>query len=122
VTDNSYAAVMDRRPAIIQRATGLDYAQYARGAIAFDYERLFAHTAFDLAAVQAIQARTAVGNTPLVELHNITALARAVAPGGLGARILVKDEAANPSGSFKDRRSGHRSRSGRVRIDTEYTF
>lgn len=96
---------MARRPAIMKRATGLDYAQYARGAIAFDYEGLFADTGYDMAAVQAIQAGTAVGNTPLVELHNITALARAVAPEGGGARIFVKDEAANPSGSFKDRRA-----------------
>jgi cysteine synthase len=32
-------------------------------------------------------------------------LARAVAKPGKGARIFVKDEAANPSGSFKDRRA-----------------
>ncbi len=30
---------------------------------------------------------------------------RSVAPPGKGARIFVKDEAANPSGSFKDRRA-----------------
>jgi cysteine synthase len=40
-----------------------------------------------------------------VELANITELARAVAAPGKGARIFVKDEAANPSGSFKDRRA-----------------
>jgi cysteine synthase len=55
--------------------------------------------------VAQIQQRTAVGNTPLVELYNITALARSVAPPGKGARIFIKDEAANPSGSFKDRRA-----------------
>jgi cysteine synthase len=46
-----------------------------------------------------------VGNTPLVELSNITELVRAVAAPGKGARIFVKDESANPSGSFKDRRA-----------------
>ncbi|GAJ07313.1 unnamed protein product, partial [marine sediment metagenome] len=34
-----------------------------------------------------------------------TALARKLAPKGKGARIFVKDDAANPSGSFKDRRA-----------------
>ena len=36
---------------------------------------------------------------------SITALARKYAKPGYGARILVKDEAANASGSFKDRRA-----------------
>ena len=35
----------------------------------------------------------------------MTALVRRMAPPGKGARIFVKDEAANPSGSFKDRRA-----------------
>ncbi len=46
-----------------------------------------------------------MGNTPLVELENVTALVRVVAKPGKGARIFIKDEAANPSGSFKDRRA-----------------
>jgi cysteine synthase len=54
---------------------------------------------------RAVQERTAVGGTPLIELENITALARSVARPGMGARIFVKDEAKNPSGSFKDRRA-----------------
>ena len=41
----------------------------------------------------------------MIELKNITELVRAVARPGKGARIFVKDEAANPSGSFKDRRA-----------------
>lgn len=105
MTADSYQAVMAEKGDIIQRSIGLDYAQYALGAIAFDYERLFDDTGYDLKTAQAVQARTAVGNTPLLELGNITALARAVAQPGRGARIFVKDEAANPSGSFKDRRA-----------------
>ena len=46
-----------------------------------------------------------MGNTPIVELKNLTKLARKYAPQGNGARIFVKDEAANASGSFKDRRA-----------------
>ncbi|MEJ2088263.1 MAG: 2-amino-4-oxopentanoate thiolase subunit OrtB [Gammaproteobacteria bacterium] len=106
MTDSmSYAAVMARRDRIVQSSVGIDYARYATGAIAFDYERLLEETGYDLDEVRAIQSRTAVGNTPLVELHRLTALARRTAPRGKGARIFVKDEACNPSGSFKDRRA-----------------
>jgi cysteine synthase len=100
-----YEAVMARRAEIMRASVGIDYAQYATGLLAFDYERLLADTGYDLDTAAAVQCRTAVGNTPLVELRNITALARALSPTGKGARILVKDEAANPSGSFKDRRA-----------------
>jgi len=100
-----YAEIMAQRAEIMKASVGLDYAQYATGALAFDYERLLADTGYDVAAARAVQSRTAVGDTPLVELENITALVRTVAEPGRGARIFVKDEAANPSGSFKDRRA-----------------
>jgi cysteine synthase len=100
-----YKELMAQRESIMRSSVGIDYDKYATGALAFDYERLLADTGYDIEAVQAVQAETAVGNTPLVELHNITALVRTVAKPGKGARILVKDEAANPSGSFKDRRA-----------------
>ena len=105
MSDSSYRAVMARREAIVKASAGVDYARYASGALAFDYERLLADTGYDLDTVRAVQRRTAVGGTPLVELENITALVRATAAPGKGARIFVKDEAANPSGSFKDRRA-----------------
>jgi cysteine synthase len=100
-----YQAIMARRAMIVQRSVGLNYDDYATGALAFDYERLLAATGYDLTAACAIQARTAVGDTPLIELGNITSLARQVAPPGKGAHIFLKDEAKNPSGSFKDRRA-----------------
>jgi cysteine synthase len=100
-----YESVMARRAEIVRASVGIDYAQYETGTIAFDYERLLADTGYDVESTRDIQGRTAVGNTPLVELKNITELARAVAGPGKGARIFVKDEAANPSGSFKDRRA-----------------
>jgi cysteine synthase len=105
VSGQGYAAVMARRGQIMRASVGIDYAQYDTGVLAFDYERLLADTGYDVDTAAAVQRRTAVGNTPLVELGNITALARALSPAGKGARILVKDEAANPSGSFKDRRA-----------------
>ena len=104
-TGTGYAEIMAQRADIVRASIGLDYAQYATGAVAFDYERLLADTGYDIAAAAAVQSATAVGNTPLLELHNITALVRRTAKPGRGARIFVKDEAANPSGSFKDRRA-----------------
>jgi 2-amino-4-ketopentanoate thiolase beta subunit len=101
----SYASVMARRDEIVERAVGIDYGRYATGLLAFDYERLLADTGYGLEEARAVQRRTAVGDTPLVELANVTEVVRRVAPPGRGARIFVKDEAANPSGSFKDRRA-----------------
>lgn len=103
--DHAYLAVMARQAEIMRQSVGLDYGQYARGALAFDYEGLLTDPGYDIDATAAVQERTAVGNTPLVELENIVALARTLAPRGKGARIFVKDEAMNPSGSFKDRRA-----------------
>jgi cysteine synthase len=102
---SSYAAVLARRADIVKAAIGIDYQTYATGSLAFDYERLMTDAGYDIETTRDVQRRTAVGGTPLVELHNITALVRADAPAGMGARIFVKDEAANPSGSFKDRRA-----------------
>ncbi len=96
---------MARKADIVRSAVGIDYEKYATGPLSFDYEALLGDTGYDLDAVRDIQARTAVGNTPLVELKNLTRLVRAVSAPGKGARLFVKDEAANPSGSFKDRRA-----------------
>ncbi|MGE5305196.1 MAG: 2-amino-4-oxopentanoate thiolase subunit OrtB [Alphaproteobacteria bacterium] len=103
--DTGYASVMAQRAEIMRVSMGLDYASYALGALAFDYERLLADTGYDIVTAAAVQNRTGVGNTPLVELSNLTELARVIAKPGKGARIFVKDEAKNPSGSFKDRRA-----------------
>jgi threonine synthase len=101
----SYAEVMARRDAIVRRSIGLDYGRYATGVLAFDYERLLADAGYEIEAIRRIQDRNGVGNTPLIELENLTRLVRRLAEPGKGARIFVKDEAANPSGSFKDRRA-----------------
>ena len=103
--DMSYNAVMARNGEIMKKALGVDYSTYESGNIAFDYECLMADTGLTLDDVRTAQRRVGVGDTPLLELRNLTALARAVSGPGLGARILVKDEQCNPSGSFKDRRA-----------------
>lgn len=103
--DNSFSAVMARKPEIIRAAVGVDYKQFESGSIAFDYEAMMASTGYSLEDVVEIQRGFAIGNTPLIELKNITSLVRKLSKTGYGARIFVKDEAANPSGSFKVRRA-----------------
>ncbi len=103
--DRSYAGVMGRRGEILRQAVGLEYGGFERDGLAFDYEALLAATGYGLDDVARIQAAAKVGRTPLLELPRLTRLARQVAPPGKGARILLKDEAANPSGSFKARRA-----------------
>ena len=100
-----YKSVMGRSNEIMKTALGLDYNEYESGTIAFDYEALMKSTGYTLEEVARIQGETAVGNTPLIELRNITKLARKYAKPGYGARIFAKDEAANASGSFKARRA-----------------
>jgi 2-amino-4-ketopentanoate thiolase beta subunit len=103
--DNSFDAVMARNNEIMKNAVGMDYSVFESGGIAFDYERMMKETGYTLQDVMKIQREVGVGNTPLIELKNITALARKISPKGKGARIFVKDEQCNPSGSFKDRRA-----------------
>ncbi len=105
--DNSYSAVMSRKNEIMKRAIGIDYAIFENEGLGFDYERMMRETGYTLEEMQEIQGRTGVGNTPLLELRNMTALARKVAKPGKGARIFIKDEASNPSGSFKARRAAN---------------
>ena len=105
--DKSYAAVMSRSNDIMKKALGIDYGDFEKEGIGFDYEKMMVETGYTLEEMQKIQRQTGVGNTPLLELRNITALARSCAKPGFGARIFVKDEACNPSGSFKARRAAN---------------
>ncbi|NLA95292.1 MAG: pyridoxal-phosphate dependent enzyme [Clostridiaceae bacterium] len=103
--DMTYEAVMARQNEIMGKALGIDYSDYERDGIVFDYEAMMDDVGIMVDEVARIQKDMGVGNTPLMDMKNITALARKIAKPGYGARILVKDEAANPSGSFKARRA-----------------
>ena len=103
--DNSYQAVMARKNEIMKASMGIDYDTYKQGEIAFDYERMMTDTGFSLEDIKKIQFDTKVGNTPLFELKNLTEAVRKISAPGKGARIFLKDEAANASGSFKARRA-----------------
>jgi len=98
-------AIMARKGEIMRRALGMDYAEFERSPIAFDYDAMMAAHGYSLDDIVAIQAAVGVGSTPLLELRNLTDLVRSYAEPGHGARIFVKDEAANMAGSFKDRRA-----------------
>lgn len=100
-----YDSVMGRSSEIMKKSLGLDFDDFESGSVAFDYEGLMKATGYTIDDVDKIQSKTGVGHTHLMELGNITKLARKYAKPGYGARILVKDEAANASGSFKDRRA-----------------
>ncbi|KGF09606.1 2-amino-4-ketopentanoate thiolase [Clostridiales bacterium S5-A14a] len=100
-----YDSVMGRSNEIMKEALGLDYNDFEKGGVKFDYEALMKSTGYTLDEVAKIQAKTAVGNTPLIELRNLSKLTRKYAKPGYGARIFAKDEAANASGSFKARRA-----------------
>lgn len=103
--DMSYDAVMGRSNEIMNTSLQIDYQEFEGDGVVFDYEAMMNQVAYSMEEMQAIQLALGVGNTPIVELKNFTKLARKYAPEGKGARIFIKDEAANASGSFKDRRA-----------------
>ena len=103
--DKSYEAINARKNEIIKNEMQIDYEQFELPGIGFDYERMMKEAGYSMEEMQKIQLDHGVGNTPLIELKNLTALSRKYAPKGKGARIVVKDEAANASGSFKARRA-----------------
>lgn len=105
MTGKSYSEVMARKNSIMKKALGLDYEEFECKGLRFDYEGMMEKAGYSIEEVRKIQQETNVGNTPLIELRNLTAAARALAAPGKGARIFVKDEASNPSGSFKARRA-----------------
>ncbi|MBF0546148.1 MAG: PLP-dependent lyase/thiolase [Candidatus Riflebacteria bacterium] len=103
--DLSFAAVTARKNEIMKVALGMDFQQLIYSPISFDYERMMRETGYSLEEIARIQDETKVGNTPLFELKNLTELVRKISTPGKGARIFLKDEAANASGSFKARRA-----------------
>ena len=101
----NYTDLMSRKNEIMKKSIAIDYSIFERDTIAFDYEAMMKEVGYDLDEIRSIQGETGVGNTPVYELKNVTELARKCSKKGKGARIFIKDEAANPSGSFKARRA-----------------
>ncbi|UUX33503.1 2-amino-4-oxopentanoate thiolase subunit OrtB [Fundicoccus culcitae] len=105
MTDKAYETVMARKNQIMSDSLQINYADFEGEGISFDYEHMMNSVAYSMDEMISIQRELGVGNTPIVELKNMTQLARKYDPAGKGARIFIKDEAANASGSFKDRRA-----------------
>lgn len=103
--NNIYEQVMMQRSSIIKNSIDINYELYEKDNISFAYEKMMEDAGYNIEEVGKIQAETSVGNTPIYELKNLTKLARLYAKEGKGARIFLKDEAVNPSGSFKARRA-----------------
>ena len=101
----SYQDVMNRKQVIMKQALRLDYEQFEYPGIGFDYEKMMASSGFTLDDVMKIQRDNNIGQTPMIELKRLSAYARKFAKPGFGARIFLKDEAQNLSGSFKARRA-----------------
>ena len=89
----------------MKQSIGLDYEQFEYGAFAFSYEDMMNQTGYELKDIEEIQQQTKVGNTPLFELNNLNKLVKKHSERGKGARVFIKDEAANASGSYKARRA-----------------
>lgn len=96
--DNSYEAGHRPKRRDNETAVGMDYSGFESGSIAFDYEGMLRSTGLDIDEIRRIQANT-IGDTPLIELKNLTALARKFAPAGKGAQLLPEDEAQTPRGA-----------------------
>lgn len=103
--DMSYEAVISRSNEIMKKSLGINYNNFEDKGIGFNYEKMMKEVGYSLEEIMDIQKNVSVGNTPLIELKNITKLVRKHSEEGKGARIFIKDEACNPSGSFKARRA-----------------
>ncbi len=101
----SYQDVMNRKQEIMRKALQLDYEQFELPGIGFDYEKMMTSAGYTIEDVINIQKQNNIGQTPLIELKRLSAYARKFAEPGYGARIFLKDEAQNLSGSFKARRA-----------------
>lgn len=101
----SYQDVMNRKQDIMRHALQMDYEAFENPGIGFDYEKMMASSGYTLDDVIRIQKENNIGNTPLIELKRLSSYARKFAEPGYGARIFLKDEAQNLSGSFKARRA-----------------
>ena len=102
---NSYQEMMNRKKEIMKDALKLDYEKFEFEGIGFDYEMMMNDANYSLEDVRKIQLENNIGNTPLIELKRLSSYARKFAEPGYGARIFLKDESTNLSGSFKARRA-----------------
>ena len=102
---NRAQSILNRKHEILKKAIDVDFIKYKQSEIAFDYEKMMEETGYPIEEAKRIQHNLGVGSTPMLELTNINRLIKKLSSDGMGARIFLKDEACNLSGSFKARRA-----------------
>lgn len=102
---NKTQSILNRKHEILRNSIDVDFLKYKRSDIAFDYEEMMEETGYPIEEAIRIQRSLGVGSTPMLELKNISLLIRNLSEPDKGARIFLKDEACNLSGSFKARRA-----------------
>lgn len=102
---NKAQSILTRKQEILKKAIDVDFVKYRQSDIAFDYEKMMEETGYPIEEAIRIQRSLGVGSTPMIELANINRLIKRLSLSGFGARIFLKDEACNLSGSFKARRA-----------------
>lgn len=102
---NKVQSILDRKNEILKKAIDVDFLKYKQSEIAFDYEKMMEETGYSIEEAEVIQRSVGVGSTPMLELKNMNRLISQLSAPGFGARLFLKDEACNLSGSFKARRA-----------------
>lgn len=105
MSSQAVSEITGKNKDILFHSVNINYDEFKTGRLAWDYEAFMDIVGLSMDEIRSIAADVYVGNTPLVELHNINRLVRSISDPGKGARIFLKDEANNPTGSFKDRRA-----------------
>src|SRR5699024_7443310 len=101
----SFESIMARKNEIMKNSVGIDYDKYEYGEISFDYEKMMEDVGYSLEDIINIQKDAKVRNNHIYEMKNLNKLIDKKSEKGKGARIFLKDEAENASGSFKARRA-----------------
>ena len=105
MSNQAVSDITGKNKDILFHSVNINYDEFKSGRLAWDYEKFMDIVGLSMDEIRKIAAEVYVGSTPLIELNNINRLVRSISPKGKGARIFLKDEADNPTGSFKDRRA-----------------
>ena len=105
MSNQAVSDITGKNKDILFHSVNINYDEFKSGRLAWDYEKFMDIVGLSMDEIRKIAAEVYVGSTPLIELNNINRLVRSISPKGKGARICLKDEADNPTGSFKDRRA-----------------
>ncbi len=101
-----FDAIMARRGEIMRKALGMDYSEFEQSPIAFDYEAHDERARLQPATTSSPSRRRPAWATRRCSSSRTSPTScAAMSEPGKGARIFVKDEAANLAGAFKDRRA-----------------